>query len=51
MERYTIYWESKMSGQKGNGTATFTLQEAEDIVKDMNEKYPDIIHWAQIVNN
>ena len=51
MERYAIYWESRLSGTKGNGTATFTHSEAEDIVSKMNKQYPDIIHWVQLVNN
>ncbi len=42
-----IYWKSKMTEAKGNGTVDFSIKDAEEIVDDLNKKYPYITHWAE----
>jgi hypothetical protein len=41
---YVIQWKSKINGRAGRGTKRFTLEEAETLVNELNQEYPDIHH-------
>ena len=43
---YVIQWKSKVNGRAGKGTKLFELEEAEALVAELNEEYPDIDHHA-----
>ena len=41
-----IYWQSELTGHKGNGTKRFIYDRAIDICSDMNRKYRnELKHW------
>jgi hypothetical protein len=42
--KYVIQWKSKVNGRAGKGTKLFTRDEAESLVKELNEEYPQIFH-------
>jgi len=48
MKNYAIRWTSSASGRIGIGTILFEKEEAERLVSELNEKYPDIDHEAVI---
>lgn len=41
---YVIQWKSKINGRAGRGTKQFTLDEAEQLVSELNREYPQIEH-------
>jgi hypothetical protein len=41
---YVIQWKSKVSGRAGRGTKHFSLEEAERLVNELNQEYPNIHH-------
>jgi predicted lysophospholipase L1 biosynthesis ABC-type transport system permease subunit len=45
-KKYIIHWRSHLNGRAGKGTKTFTLEEAEALVAELNQEYPAIEHLA-----
>jgi hypothetical protein len=45
-DKYVIQWISKVNGRAGKGTKEFDREEAEELVQELNEEYPDIQHEA-----
>ncbi|HWQ91137.1 MAG TPA: hypothetical protein VN673_05660 [Clostridia bacterium] len=45
-EMYVIHWVSKVNGRAGKGTKLFSREEAEQLVSELNEEYPQIKHEA-----
>ena len=41
---YVIQWKSKVNGRAGKGTKLFDLDEAQELVAELNQEYPDIFH-------
>ncbi len=41
---YVIQWKSKINGRAGRGTKHLSLQEAENLVYELNREYPNIHH-------
>ena len=41
---YVIQWKSKINGRAGKGTKQFSLEEAETLVQELNQEYPNIHH-------
>jgi len=48
-DKYLVFWESKITGVKGNGSAALSRAVAEDVAKDANKMYPEIHHWIEKV--
>jgi len=48
MKPYAIHWKCSVTGRLGTGTMRFNKKEAEGLVKELNEKYPNIDHEAVI---
>jgi hypothetical protein len=48
MKTYAIRWKSTVSGRIGTGTMRFEKEDADLLVTELNEKYPDIDHEAVI---
>ena len=47
MIKYFIYWKSLLTEATGRGKCVFSKEVAEDIVKQLDEKYPgEILHYA-----
>jgi hypothetical protein len=44
---YVIQWKSKLNGRAGRGTKRFSLEEAETLVDELNQEYPNIHHELQ----
>ena len=42
---FVIYWESKITLAKVNGTKKVPLDQAKEIVKMANKEFPTIKHW------
>lgn len=40
-----IYWKSKITGNTGNGSQLMPINDALQIVKLSNKKFPEITHW------
>ena len=45
-KKFAIGWKSSASGRIGVGTTLFEKEEAERLVAELNQKYPDIDHEA-----
>ena len=45
---YVIQWKSKVNGRAGRGTKQFGREEAERLVEELNQEYPQIEH--QVLN-
>ena len=43
---YVIHWKSKVNGRAGRGTKRFEKDEADQLVAELNQEYPDIEHTA-----
>ena len=43
---YVIQWKSKVNGRAGRGTRHFSLEDAERLVDELNQEYPNIHHEA-----
>jgi len=43
---YVIQWKSKVNGRAGRGTKTFGKEEADELVAELNQEYPQIEHEA-----
>jgi hypothetical protein len=41
---YVIQWKSKVNGRAGRGTKHFSLEDAERLVNELNQEYPNIHH-------
>lgn len=50
MKTFVIFWENKVTGLTGNGTALYTEEDAKRIVEDMNLRFPYITHWYQSIS-
>ena len=48
MKTYAIHWKSSVTGTIGTGTKRFEKEDAERLVAELNENYPDIDHEAII---
>ena len=48
MKTHAIQWTSSVNGRIGTGTLRFEKEEAERLVIELNEKYPEIHHEAVI---
>ncbi len=48
MKPYAIRWKCNVTGKLGTGTLRFEKEEAEGLVKELNEEYPNIDHEAVI---
>jgi len=46
MKPYAIRWKCNVTGKLGTGTLRFEKEEAEGLVKELNEEYPNIDHEA-----
>jgi hypothetical protein len=44
MKTHIIQWKSMTNGVSGIGTKLFEKDEADRLVRELNERYPDIIH-------
>ncbi|HEV2392645.1 MAG TPA: hypothetical protein VG146_09810 [Verrucomicrobiae bacterium] len=42
--KYVIKWKSKVNGRAGKGTKLFDLEQATQLVEELNTEYPDIDH-------
>ena len=43
---YVIQWKSKVNGRAGRGTKRFEKEEADRLVEELNQEYPEIEHTA-----
>jgi hypothetical protein len=43
---YVIQWKSKVNGRAGRGTKHFEKEEADRLVAELNQEYPEIEHAA-----
>jgi len=43
---YVIQWKSKSNGRAGRGTKRFEKEEADRLVQELNQEYPEIEHQA-----
>ena len=43
---YVIQWKSKVNGRAGRGTKHFEKEEADRLVSELNQEYPEIEHAA-----
>ena len=43
---YVIQWKSKTNGRAGKGTKLFERDEADRLVQELNQEYPQIEHEA-----
>ncbi len=41
---YVIQWKSKVNGRAGRGTKQFSRDQAEQLVQELNQEYPQIVH-------
>ena len=41
---YVIQWKSTVNGRAGRGTKLFEREEAERLVAELNQEYPQIVH-------
>jgi hypothetical protein len=41
---YVIQWKSKVNGRAGRGTKVFEIDEATQLVDELNREYPQIQH-------
>jgi hypothetical protein len=41
---YVIQWKSKVNGRAGRGTKVFEMNEATQLVDELNREYPQIQH-------
>ncbi len=41
---YVIQWKSKVNGRAGRGTKQFSREQAEQLVQELNQEYPQILH-------
>jgi hypothetical protein len=41
---YVIQWKNKVNGRAGKGTRQFNRTEAGQLVEELNEEYPQILH-------
>jgi hypothetical protein len=41
---YVIQWKSKLNGRAGRGTKVFEMDEATQLVDELNREYPQIQH-------
>ena len=41
---YVIQWKSKINGRAGRGTKHFNPEDAERLVTELNQEYPNIHH-------
>jgi hypothetical protein len=41
---FVIQWKSQVNGRAGKGTKAFSREEAEQLSRELNEEYPDILH-------
>jgi hypothetical protein len=48
MKTYAIHWKSTLNGITGTGTKLFEKEEAERLMAELNERYPEIDHEAII---
>ena len=44
ISRYTIHWESKVTGASGHGRVGMDFIEAKREIKRLNKEYPQIQH-------
>jgi hypothetical protein len=42
--KYVIQWKSLTNGRAGRGSKVFSREEAEQLVRELNEEYPQILH-------
>ena len=47
---YVIQWKSKVNGRAGRGSKRFDKEEAERLVAELNNEYPQIEHQAVPAN-
>jgi len=47
---YVIQWKSKVNGRAGRGSKQFDKEEAERLVVELNNEYPQIEHQAVLAN-
>jgi len=45
--RYIVKWKSRLTGLEGQSQETMAKSVAEEVVRRMNEKWPDIEHWVE----
>ena len=43
---YVIRWKSKVNGRAGRGTKHFNREDAQRLVEELNQEYPQIEHEA-----
>ena len=48
---YVIQWKSKVNGRAGRGSKQFDKEEAERLVAELNNEYPQIEHQAVPANS
>ena len=48
MKTHAIHWKCTVTGRIGTGTILFEKEEAEGLVRELNEKYPNIDHETVI---
>ena len=41
---YVIQWKSKVNGRAGRGTKHFSREDAQRLVEELNQEYPQIEH-------
>lgn len=50
-DKYTIAWESLISGYSGSGSEGYSREQAREMVKQMNKKWDGIIHhWIEKIS-
>jgi hypothetical protein len=48
---YVIHWRSRTNGRIGTGTTRFNLDEANELVEELNRDFPEIEHRALSVES
>lgn len=43
-KHYVIRWRSKVNGRIGQGSRAFERKEAEHLISELNDEYPEIEH-------
>lgn len=45
---YRVAWQILSTGFSGNGSYCLSKDEADEWISVMNNKYPDMNHWAEL---
>ena len=43
-ESFIIQWKSTVNGRVGKGTKIFNRKEGEELIRELNREYPEMVH-------